>query len=109
VSYDVELKNAGPVELFAEGGTQVMGGSTAPELNVTYNYSEVYQLFDFNLKDLDGRKAKTVTGTLERLVKVLGTKTYKDYWAPTPGNAGAALARLLTWAKQYPDATFEVR
>lgn len=108
MSYDVYLENAGPVESFEEGGTYALGGTDQPELNVTYNYSEVYRLLDFGLRDLDGKRADDTLPTLQRIVDKLGTKTYPDYWAPTPGNAGKALARLLSWAKQYPDGIWRV-
>ena len=33
-------------------------------------------------------------------------KYEKDYWAPTPGNAGYALKILLDWAIMNPDGVF---
>lgn len=48
---------------------------------------------------------------MERLriaVNTLGTVRDNDYWKPTPGNAGYALAILLKWAGQYPEARFKV-
>lgn len=110
MSWWVELTNAGPVELFQDGGTQLMGGSTQAELNVTYNYSEVYSIFDFHLHDsLHGKRAGDTVAKMEEIIKKCGTRGFKDYWAPTPGNAAAALLRLVAWAKQYPDGIWEVR
>lgn len=109
MSYDVSLINAGPVDRIQEGGTQVIGGSTEPELNITYNYAEVYSLFDFNIHDdLDGKRAGDCIEQMEKIVAKCGTRKFENYWAPTPGNAGFALNILLGWAKQYPDSTFEV-
>jgi len=106
MSYWVSLENAGPVERFEDGGTQLLGGSTEAELNITYNYSEVYSIFDFSINDLNGKRAGDMIEKFEEIVKKCGTHRFDNYWAPTPGNAGAAIARLLAWAKQYPDATF---
>ena len=116
MSWDVELENAGPVGRFEDGGTHVMGGTTHPELNITYNYGQCFRLVwpkELNGPNalgqmLDGKQAKDTIADLEIAVEKLGTRGYDDYWAPTPGNAGAALARLLEWAKQYPDGTWRV-
>ena len=108
MSYDVSLIGAGKVERIQEGGTQVVGGTDEPELNITYNYAEVYSLFDFNINDLNGRRAALFIEKMEQIVAKCGTKRFENYWAPTPGNAGFALSILLGWAKQYPDATWEV-
>ena len=61
-----------------------------------------------SLRFLNGKKASRVTKLLEDSVKVLGTEKDADYWKATEGNVGHALSILLRWAKQYPDATFEV-
>lgn len=117
MSYDVYLndpKTGKPVtvENHQEGGNQVLGGTEEAWLNVTYNYSKAYALVlpSSSLRNLlDGKTARDVIPVMEEAVQKLGTEEYeKDYWAPTPGNAGYALNILLTWAKQYPDAVFEV-
>lgn len=109
MSYDVSLIDAGKVARIQEGGTQVVGGTDEPELNITYNYAEVYRLFDFSIDDLNGHRAGDFIEKMEQIVDKCGTKRFENYWAPTPGNAGFALNILLGWAKQYPDATFKVR
>jgi hypothetical protein len=112
MSYDVHLESAGNICMVPshnEGGTYVMGGTNLAMLNITHNYSEVYRLFNFGITDLDGKKARDVEPLLQKLVTKLGVKKYgKDYWAPTPGNAGYALSILLQWAILYPEATFTV-
>lgn len=112
VSYWVYLMKDGSVaevERHEEGGTYQLGGTDDAALNITYNYSDVYQLFDFSIRDLHEKKAEEVIPKLEELVEKLGTRQYSDdYWAPTPGNAGYALSILLKWAKQHPDGVFEV-
>lgn len=98
------------VTSFEDGGTYVLGGSNEASLNVTYNYSPLYwKVWGGGLKEtLDGKRAGDVIAALETGAEKLGTERYRDYWAPTDGNAGAALATLLNWARQYPDAVFRV-
>lgn len=114
MSYDVRLVDPQTgtcvqVPSHQEGGTYAVGGTPDASLNVTYNYGEVYALFDFNLRELNGERAGDHIVQLTWLVGKLGTREYrKDYWAPTPGNAGHALEVLLRWAERYPDARFEV-
>jgi hypothetical protein len=129
MSYDVYLRHESgktcTVPPFDEGGTRVLGGSDEAELNVTYNYGECYRLvppisgiifngivfneIPFGISLLDQKLARDVIPILEHVVAFLGDHPYTtDYWAPTPGNAGHAVAILLAWARLYPDARFEV-
>jgi hypothetical protein len=105
-------ENGDPVAVanHSEGGTYAIGGIERAELNVTYNYGVCFHLagIDGFRETLDGQKAADVTPALQSAVEKLGTQQYKDYWAPTPGNAGHALNILLQWAEQYPDAVFKV-
>jgi len=121
MSYDIYLsddKGTVEVPVHQEGGTfcamsktqdpktgkwVVTMGTAEASLNVTYNYSN-----HFHFRFLHGRTAKEVIILLEYLVKQLGTERSKDYWESTPGNAGHAINILLSWAKQHPDATFQV-
>jgi len=81
----------------------MVGGCDVADLNVTYNYAK---WFDF--RALDGRVARDVAPLLRGFVEKHGTQRDPDYWKPTPGNVGAACARLLGWAECYPDARFDV-
>jgi hypothetical protein len=116
MSHWVYLRKDGgmPVDVprHEEGGTYALGGMDTAELNVTYNYSEVYAVIwdGKGLREmLDGQRAGDVASVLEQAVEKLGTRQYtRDYWAPTPGNAGYALSILLGWARENPDAIFEV-
>ena len=114
MSFDVTLqKDGNPVQIpnHSEGGTHVFGGTTDAELNVTYNYSGHYfrELHDEKgLRWLNGKKAVDCTRKLEKTVEALGVERDSDYWADTPGNAGYALSILLDWARQHPEAVFEV-
>ena len=121
MSWDIDLldEQGAVIELpesHEEGGTCALGGTNSASLNVTYNYQEAYRLcpgFDgkdvFFPRDLKGRKAKDTVEVLQAVVDRLGTKQYKaDYWAPTPGNAGYAMETLLSWARQFPEAVWDV-
>ena len=116
MSYDVYLKkeptdeaSSLPVPLHKEGGVICTCGDTAAEMVITYNYGEVYHLFGFSIDDLHKKQALDVILRLRGMVRLLGTKKYeRDYWAPTPGNAGHALSILLQWAELHPDGYFWV-
>jgi hypothetical protein len=132
---DPETGEVAEVENFSAGGTQVVGGSTRAELNVTYNYGEVcccaqvgnlplhYAIEDealgwqpseddtptwFHFRRLAGLRGRNTIPTLAKFVERCGTQTFSDYWAPTPGNAGAAAAILLEWARQHPEYVWRV-
>jgi hypothetical protein len=98
------------VERFQDGGTQPMGGTDEAEINVTYNYGrEFHQVLGADFREaLSGKRASDVLALLEAGAAQLGTERSADYWEPTPGNAGAVLARLAAWARQHPDAVFRV-
>jgi hypothetical protein len=92
-----------------EGGTITLGGSSIAEVNITYNYAEVFGLFQFSVRDLNGKTGLESQAELTRLAGILQDRPYKaDYWAPTPGNAGHVIHVLLAWAKQHPNATWIV-
>jgi|GEM_PF-1318210 len=115
--------NIKQVETHAEGATiaidkpfvidnKIYGGTNDACLDITYNYSPYYyQTIDKEkgLRKLDFMKAKDAIPLLKKAIKILGTKPASDYWARTPGNAGKALATLLTWAEQHPEATFVIQ
>ena len=96
------------VDRHEEGGTYCMGGTHEAELNVTYNYGVVFRLAGLDFKGLQGMTGADATPILEAAVEKLGTSRFKDYWAPTPGNAGYALSIILRWAQEHPTARFRV-
>lgn len=114
MSWWVYLREGGDsvaVEPHTEGGTYALGGMPAAELNVTYNYSPLFQAaFDgIHFVDaLNDKEAQEVIPLLEHAVERLGDKPDPNYWEITEGNAGHALAVLLGWARQYPNAVFSV-
>jgi hypothetical protein len=92
------------------GGTYAVGGVDSAELNITYNYSRHFHsaLGGSFTETIHGKPADEVISVLEKAVEILGTKRDRDYWKPTPGNAGFALSILLAWAREYPSAIFHV-
>lgn len=85
MSYDVFLvdhvgNSLVSKRLIQEGGTQVMGGTSMCELNITYNYASLYTIALDEEKGLHWIKGKTGNETIKRLqhaVKVLGTRRYQ--------------------------------
>lgn len=89
----------------------VAAEQTDAELNVTFNYAEVFRLVMARpFGDLDGMKASEAQGTLDSAVALVGDlwPWSLDYWAPTPGNAAVPLRLMADWGKLHPDATWEV-
>lgn len=111
MSYDVSLIEDDRIctvnETCQAGGTQIVGGTNECELNITYNYGEV---FGDLVRELNGRKAVDTIEELQAFVdKWPNARPYKsDYWAPTPGNAVAAIKRLLSFATQNPNGTWHI-
>ena len=94
------------------GGTYAVGGEEYATFNITYNYSEVYALLcgpDF-IKNLDGMTIQESIGVLMYAISKLGTSDpyERDYWAPTLGNARAALEALLTLAESVDGGYWHV-
>lgn len=107
MGWDIELINPDTgsiveVDPHTEGSTYAIGGTTAARLTVTYNYHQ------FGFGELDGKTARDTIPTLGAVVNELGVEQDADYWAPTPGNAGHACSVLLGWARQHPDAVWDV-
>lgn len=92
------------VDSHTEGGTYQVGGSVDGDLNVTYNYGK-----HFRFPYLHEMKAEHSIKLFENAIKELGDSTKDlDYWKPTEGNVSHCLCILLKWAKQHPDAIWEV-
>lgn len=86
-------------------------GSRSAEMSVTGNYhGHIVRVtgWEDGLRELYGRTARETIPALERAVAELGTEQSVDYWESTPGNAGAALATLLSWAREFPDGEWRV-
>lgn len=84
------------------GGTYRPAGQTEAEINITYNYSKCFNLvWGHSLDELNGKPIVEVIPKLKEAVDKLGTNHHDDYWAPTPGNAGKALADLLALCEAF--------
>jgi hypothetical protein len=116
VSYDVKLCEPGTEDVIKfdamhdfRGGTYCMGGTNEAWLNITYNYSKFYYENidgEKGIRWLYGRTGAECSPVLEKAIAALGTERTDDYWAATPGNAGAALIPLLHFARARPDGVF---
>lgn len=114
MSYDVHMCDSSgellAVDRFEDGGTYCVGGTSDASLNITYNYARLFRLAldrEQGIRWLYGKTGAETIGRLRAAVEALGTRRDDDYWKPTDGNAGAALARLLSWAEQHPDGIFD--
>jgi hypothetical protein len=97
-------------EPFTDGGTYNVFGTDECELNITYNYGKLYKevfpddgtLTNGRISWLYGKTGAESIPILKQGVALLGTERDDDYWKATAGNAGAALARLLSFAEAHP-------
>ena len=90
--------------------TYPVGGSTAAELSITWNYSTHFQqaLHANGIEFLNGMICEEAIAHIQYAVSELGATPDHDYWESSPGNAGFALQQLLTMARAFPQATIEV-
>ena len=118
MSYDIYLKDRitgqtleadAPHQM--RGGTYAMYGTKELWLNVTYNYSRVYDREDVfgekGIRIIYGMSGAESIPVLERAIAVLGNDVSNDYWEPTEGNAKRALIHLLTMAQMRPDGVWD--
>ena len=99
------------IERHQEGGTFVVGGTNDASMSLTFNYCGFYYEHldpEIGIKWIHGQKAKDTIQRLQKAVDRLGDNPSDNYWDSTQGNAGHALAVLLSWATQHPEATWEV-
>ena len=97
------------VQKHSEGGTYVIGGTDEADMSVTWNYLGLtYEAMGIEFKSMRNLTGAQSIPLLEKGVAALGTERSDDYWAATPGNAGAMLAVLLSWAKQHPNGRWEI-
>ena len=104
MSYDMSF-DCGPIAHHEiSGGTYAMGGTTDPAFNITYNYApHFYRLWpEAGIRALYGKGAGEVVGILNAAIPQLTGEPDSDYWAPTEGNAKAALINLRDLASACP-------
>ena len=92
-----------------KGGTYVLGGTNACELNITYNYSGIlYRVLDGGIPALDGRTARDTAPMIQAAVEKLSDDTDPNYWNATEGNVREALQGLLVFARAHPDGVWSI-
>ena len=101
MSYDISIIGedvVSPIVHHVKGGTYAVGGTSALEINITFNYSEAFQKAFQNeqgIKMLDGMACMEAIPLIVEAMKRLGDDEVADYWEPTEGNAKRALEGLL--------------
>jgi hypothetical protein len=94
------------------GGMYALGGSKEMYFNVTYNYSDLFELaFGVGgIKVLEGvRAVDSIPLIAEGLKKLPGSDgPDDDYWQPTPGNVRLAMATMIRMAAMAPDAVWKI-
>jgi len=94
-----------------EGGVIEVGGCSFADMSVTYNYSALLSeaLGQGFVETFNGQSAGAVAPLLMSAIIVLGgDHPGHNYWAATPGNTAHALAVMLSWALQHPDAIWHI-
>jgi len=110
----VEPHSEGPniqMDITYQIDNKMLGGTREATMDITYNYSPFYYktINEKNgLRHLHGMKASRAIPILKQAIRILGTTPSYNYWTSDAGNAGKALATLLTWAEQHPNAIIEV-
>jgi hypothetical protein len=102
-------------ESFVDGGTYCVGGTRECHLSITYNYGVHYKdVFPDDgtwsngpISWLYGKIGASTLDVLRKGVELLGVERSDAYWEATPGNAGIALARLLSFAEKHPSGEWE--
>lgn len=115
MSWDVEVMDPETNEVLVipkhglRGGTFSLEGTDNAWLNITYNYGKFYhhalKTVDVvvGLGCLDGLTVAEAVPVVAQALATIGTvERAENYWAATPGNAGAALLDLLVMLRECP-------
>lgn len=117
MSWDVELVDKEtkkvmhmPYKHDFRGGNYVLGGTTACEINITYNYGANYRRVhpENGITDLNGMSGKDSVPILADMIGKLGDEMSDDYWEATDGNAKQPLVAMLIFAAQNPSGVWEI-
>jgi len=115
MSYDISLvdENGETIQLDEahqlKGGTYAVGGTAEAWLNITYNYTSYFHdvFGDGGIRTLYGKTGEEAIPLLGQAIDRLGVMRDEDYWAATPGNAGAALLNLRTLCEACPQGIIQ--
>ena len=92
---------------FIPGGNYVFPGTRFAEVNITYNYSPFYaDIWEDGIRSFDGMPAQEAAEAMEQAIDVFGTNQDENYWAATPGNAGAAIQTVVDVIRNCPADSF---
>ena len=117
MGWSINLMDPGTGEIMKvkshrEGSNICVQGCNLASISVTFNYSWFYyKFFDKKngLRFINKKTAKECIPLFKKFLKDMGNVApFENYWAPTPGNAAHIIKVLLEWAKQYPEAIFEI-
>lgn len=116
MSYDICLRDPNTNEVVQldeshdlRGGTYAMGGTPEAWLNITYNYGGHYYrlLGEKGIRSIYGQTAEATRPALQAAADRLGDDVADDYWAPTEGNAKAALLNLIALGDLAPHGVWD--
>ena len=118
MSYDISLVDPtdGTTLLLPEahhmrGGTYAVGGTRTAELNITYNYGGHFRnaMGTEGIRTIYGMTGADSVPVLRAAIAKMSPDDRRedDYWAPTEGNARAALEQVLWLAEQLPRGVWE--
>lgn len=113
MSYDINLVDQDGDTIILDiahhlmGGTHALGGTKEAWLNITYNYADHFYrvLGEKGIRSVYGKTGAEAAPILRAAAKQLGGVMGKgsDYWAPTKGNAAAALLDLAELCGLAPE------
>jgi hypothetical protein len=117
MSYDISLVDSVTGEVLEAdephqmyGGTYALGGTKRLELNVTYNYGQIFGeklSEEKGIRFLYGKTGAESIPVLKKTIATLKDDVSVDYWEATEGNAKVALTQLLSLAQLRPDGVWE--
>lgn len=92
---------------FIPGGTYTVPGTRFAEVNVTYNYHPFFAgMWEGGIRSFHGMPAHQAAQFMEEAIETFGTEQDSDYWAATPGNAGAAIQTIVDVIRSCPQDSF---
>ena len=116
MGYDISIRHPGTGAVLhaAEphhyrGGTYCEGGTTELWISLTYNYAPHFYrvLGERGIRRIYGMETLESVSLLAEAARQLEGLPDPDYWAPTEGNAKAALLKLIGLAALAPGGVWD--